>query len=93
MKRGSYLIDTARGNVLDEPALIAALRSGHLAGAGLDVYPKEPAITPALLDLPNVVALPHLGSATVETRTAMGMRALENLIAQFGGTALLDPVA
>ena len=92
MKRGSYLINTARGSVVDEPALIAALRSGHLAGAGLDVYPKEPAITPELLTLPNVVALPHLGSATVETRTAMGMRAVANLEAHFAGTPLLDLV-
>ena len=92
MKKGSYLINTARGSVVDEPALIAALRSGHLAGAGLDVYPKEPAITPELLTLPNVVALPHLGSATVETRTAMGMRALANLDAFFAGKPLFDPV-
>lgn len=92
MKPGSYLINTARGSVVDEAALIAALKSGHLAGAGLDVYPKEPAITPALLELPNVVALPHLGSATVETRTAMGMRAIANLDAFFSGGALLDPV-
>jgi len=92
MKRGSYLINTARGSVVDEPALIAALKSGHLAGAGLDVYPREPEITPELLELPNVVALPHLGSATLETRTAMGMRAVENLSAFFAGKALLDPV-
>ena len=92
MKRGSYLINTARGSVVDEPALIAALRSGHLAGAGLDVYPREPEITPELLTLPGVVALPHLGSATVETRTAMGMRAIANLDAFFSGGALLDPV-
>ena len=92
MKPGSYLINTARGSVIDEPALIAALRGGHLAGAGLDVYPKEPAITPELLTLPNVVALPHLGSATVETRTAMGRRAVANLEAHFAGTPLLDLV-
>jgi lactate dehydrogenase-like 2-hydroxyacid dehydrogenase len=92
MKRGSYLINTARGSVVDESALIAALRSGHLAGAGLDVYPREPEITPELLTLPGVVALPHLGSATVETRTAMGMRAIANLDAFFSGGALPDTV-
>ncbi len=92
MKPGSYLINTGRGSVVDEEALVAALRSGHLAAAGLDVYPKEPAVAPALLALPNVVTLPHLGSATIETRTAMGMRAVENLSAHFNGTALLDRV-
>ena len=93
MKRGSYLINTARGSVVDEPAMIAALKSGQLAGAGLDVYPREPEITPELLTLPNVIALPHLGSATLETRTAMGMRAVENLSACLAGRPLLDPVA
>lgn len=93
MRPGSYLVNTARGSVIDDEALIAALRSGHLAAAGLDVYPKEPTVAPALLVLPNVVTLPHLGSATVETRTAMGMRALENLSAHFGNRPLLDPVA
>ena len=92
MKPGSYLINTGRGSVVDETALIAALRSGHLAAAGLDVYPKEPSVAPALLALQNVVTLPHLGSATIETRTAMGMRAVENLSAHFGGKPLLDPV-
>ena len=92
MKPGSYLINTGRGSVLDEKALISALRSGHLAAAGLDVYPKEPTVAPALLALPNVVTLPHLGSATIETRTAMGMRAVENLGAYFGGRPLLDEV-
>lgn len=92
MKKGSYLINTARGSVVDEEALLAALRTGHLAAAGLDVYAKEPTVLPGLLVLPNVVTLPHLGSATIETRTAMGMRALENLDAFFAGGTLLDPV-
>jgi lactate dehydrogenase-like 2-hydroxyacid dehydrogenase len=92
MKPGSYLINTGRGSVVDEEALLAALRSGHLAAAGLDVYAKEPYVLPGLLALPNVVALPHLGSATIETRTAMGMRALENLSAFLAGGAVLDPV-
>jgi lactate dehydrogenase-like 2-hydroxyacid dehydrogenase len=92
MKRGSYLINTGRGSVLDEEALIAALRSGHIAAAGLDAYPKEPSVAPALLALQNVVTLPHLGSATIETRTAMGMRAIGNVDAFFAGGTLLDPV-
>jgi lactate dehydrogenase-like 2-hydroxyacid dehydrogenase len=92
MKPGSYLINTARGSVVDEEALIAALRSGQIAAAGLDVYPKEPTVAPALLALPNVVTLPHLGSATIETRTAMGLRAVDNLSAHFGNRPLLDPV-
>jgi len=92
MKPGSYLINTGGGSIVDEEALIAALRSGQIAAAGLDVYPKEPTVAPALLALQNVVTLPHLGSATIETRTAMGMRALENLSAHFAGQALLDPV-
>lgn len=92
MKPGSYLINTGRGSLIDDDALIAALRSGQLAAAGLDVYPKEPTVAPALLVLPNVVTLPHLGSATVETRTAMGMRAIANLDAYFSGGTLLDPV-
>ena len=92
MKRGSYLINTARGSVIDEDALVGALRAGHIAAAGLDVYPKEPTVAPALLVLPNVVTLPHLGSATIETRTAMGMRAIANLEAFFAGGTLLDLV-
>ena len=92
MRAGSYLINTGRGSVVDEDALIAALRSGHIAAAGLDVYAKEPTIPPGLLVLPNVVTLPHLGSATIETRTAMGLRAMENLSAFLAGRALLDPV-
>ena len=92
MKKGSYLINAARGSLVDEPALIAALKSGQLAGAGLDVYPEEPTVSPELLALENVVTLPHLGSATLETRTAMGMRAIANLDAFFAGGTLLDPV-
>jgi len=83
MQRHAFLINTARGDVVDEAALIEALQTGTIAGAGLDVYQREPSVPEALMVLPNVVLLPHLGSATMESRTAMGMRALENLIAFF----------
>jgi len=93
MKPGSYLINTARGGVVDHEALADALKSGHLAGAGLDVYPDEPKVPEALLGLENVVLLPHLGSANAETREAMGMRALRNIEAFAKGDPLPDPVA
>ncbi|MGA8509439.1 MAG: NAD(P)-dependent oxidoreductase [Candidatus Sulfotelmatobacter sp.] len=76
----------------DDEALIAALRSGRVAAAGLDVYEGEPHIHPAYRTLPNTVLLPHLGSATIETRTQMGMIALDNLDAHFAGRSLLTPV-
>ncbi len=79
LPRGAILVNTARGPVLDDAAVIAALKSGHLAAAGLDVYTGEPAVNPGYRDLPNTFLLPHLGSATVETREAMGFRALDNL--------------
>lgn len=85
MKPTAYLINTARGDVIDEPALIAALAEGRIAGAGLDVYANEPDVPQALLDLPTVTLLPHIGSATLETRTAMGMLAVDNLVAFFDG--------
>ena len=78
MRPGSILINTARGTLVDERALANALREGHLFAAGLDVHEFEPKINAGLMRLENVVLLPHLGSATVETRTAMGLRALEN---------------
>jgi lactate dehydrogenase-like 2-hydroxyacid dehydrogenase len=93
MRPGAYLINTARGGVVDHAALAEALRSGHLAGAGLDVFPQEPKIPEELLDLENVVLLPHLGSATRETRVAMGERALANVIAWSEGRPLPDRVA
>ena len=92
MKPGAYLINTARGDVVDEAALVAALRSGRLAGAGLDVFEREPQVSPELLAMENVVLLPHLGSATRETRVAMGMRAVENLRLFFQGQPLRDKV-
>jgi lactate dehydrogenase-like 2-hydroxyacid dehydrogenase len=93
MKPGSYLINTARGGIVDHEALAAALRSGHLGGAGLDVYPHEPQVPAALLGLENVVLLPHLGSANAETRIAMGMKALANVEAFAKGAPLPDRVA
>jgi lactate dehydrogenase-like 2-hydroxyacid dehydrogenase len=93
MKPGAYLINTARGGIVDHAALAAALRNGHLAGAGLDVYPAEPQVPQELLGLENVVLLPHLGSATRETRTAMGERALANVVAWAEGEPLPDRVA
>jgi len=93
MKKTAFLINTARGEVVDESALAEALRSGTIAGAGLDVYEHEPRVTPALLGLENVVLLPHLGSATLETRTAMGMRVARNIDSFFAGSPPPDRVA
>ena len=93
MKPGAYLINTARGGIVDHDALADALDSGRLAGAGLDVYPHEPQVPRALLGLENVVLLPHLGSANAETRIAMGMKALANVEAFAKGEALPDRIA
>ena len=79
MKPDAYLINVARGEIVDEAALAAALRAGRLAGAGLDVFEHEPRIDPALLDLPGVVLLPHMGSATFEGRQAMGDKVIANI--------------
>jgi len=92
MKKSAMLINTARGDVVDEAALVAALQQGIIAGAGLDVYEREPAIAAELLKMENVVLLPHLGSATLETREAMGRRALENIRLFFSGAPLRDRV-
>lgn len=81
MKPGAILINAARGAVVDQEALIAALEAGALAGAGLDVYPKEPEVDPRLIALANVVLLPHMGSATEESRTAMGDKVVDNILA------------
>ncbi len=85
MKKGAILVNTARGNLIDEAALVAALKSGHLFAAGLDVFKTEPGGNPELAKLDNVFLLPHIGSATRETRDAMGFRALDNLDAFFAG--------
>jgi lactate dehydrogenase-like 2-hydroxyacid dehydrogenase len=92
MRPGAYLVNTARGDVVDEAALAEVLQARRIAGAGLDVFEREPQVTEALLALENVVLLPHLGSATTETRVAMGMRALENLRLFFAGQPLRDRV-
>jgi lactate dehydrogenase-like 2-hydroxyacid dehydrogenase len=93
MKKGAFLINTARGDVVDQDALVEALANGGIAGAGLDVFANEPEVPAALVKMENVVLLPHLGSATEETRVAMGMKAFENLTAFFAGKPLPDKVA
>jgi glyoxylate reductase len=92
MKRSAYLINTSRGPVVDEEALAWALQNHLLSGAALDVYEREPAVHPDLLALENVLLLPHLGSATTETRTAMADLAAENVMAVLGGRPPLTPV-
>jgi lactate dehydrogenase-like 2-hydroxyacid dehydrogenase len=93
MRPEAFLINTARGDVVDEAALVETLASKRIAGAGLDVFEREPQVTQALTAMDNVVLLPHLGSATTETRVAMGMRAFENLQLFFSGKPLRDRVA
>ena len=90
---GAIAVNAARGAIVDEDAPIAALRSGKLAAAGLDVYKNEPDIHPGFAELDNVFLLPHVGSATKETRDAMGFRALDNLDAFFAGREPGDRVA
>ena len=92
MKPTAYLINTARGPVVDEPALAEALRSGRIAGAGLDVYEDEPKMAAGLAECPTAVLLPHLGSATHATRAAMSRIAAENLLAVLQGRRPAHPV-
>jgi lactate dehydrogenase-like 2-hydroxyacid dehydrogenase len=87
------LVNVSRGRVVDEKALVAALQAGKLGGAGLDVFVEEPAVPAELLAMENVVLTPHVGSATIETRAAMGQLALDNLAAWFAGKPLLTEVA
>jgi len=93
MRNDAILINTARGDVVDEAALAKALADGQIAAAGLDVFAKEPEVTPALLTMENVTLLPHLGSATRETRAAMGFRVIENAEAFFADKEPRDRVA
>lgn len=92
MKRTAYLINTARGPVVDEAALITALKTGEIAGAGLDVYEKEPRMAPGLAELDNAVLLPHIGSATISSRTDMATLAARNLIAMLKGQTPETPL-
>jgi glyoxylate reductase len=93
MKRSAYLINTSRGPVVDEEALSWALEHRLIAGAALDVYEREPEVHPALLPLENVLLVPHLGSGTVETRTAMADLAVDNVVAVLSGNPPLTPVS
>ncbi len=92
MKRTAVLINTSRGPVVDEHALAEALRDRVIAAAGLDVYEREPHVEPLLLELENVVLLPHVASASEQTRVRMAVRAAENILAFMDGKPLLDPV-
>jgi glyoxylate reductase len=92
MKPTAYLINTARGPVVDEAALAEALRAGRIAGAGLDVYEDEPRIHPGLLACERALLLPHLGSATTQTRERMAMMAIDNLLAVLEGRRPANPV-
>jgi glyoxylate reductase len=92
MKSSAFLVNTARGPIVDEAALVDALRSGLIAGAGLDVFENEPQVHPGLLDLDNAVLVPHLGSATIETRGAMAELAARNVVEVLAGRDPVTPV-
>ncbi|AKS31144.1 2-hydroxyacid dehydrogenase [Mycolicibacterium goodii] len=93
MKPGAYLVNTARGPIVDESALVDALARGTIAGAALDVYEHEPEVHPGLRELPNVVLAPHLGSATVETRTLMAELAVKNVVQTLNDNGPVTPIA
>ena len=92
LPKGAVFVNAARGGLVDEDALLAALTSGHLFAAGLDVFRAEPEFDRRFADLPNVFLTPHMGSATVETRNAMGMRALDNIAAVLAGRPPINPL-
>lgn len=93
MKPTAYLVNTARGGVVDETALIEALTAGRISGAALDVFENEPHVNPALLDAPNLVLTPHIASAGAATRDAMGILAVDNVAAVLAGRPALTPVS
>lgn len=92
LPKGAVFVNAARGSLVDETALIAALKSGHLYGAGLDVFDNEPDYNAEFATLPNTFLAPHMGSATVETRNAMGFKALDNIQAVLAGKPPIDPI-
>jgi len=92
MKKNAYLINTARGPIIDEAALVMALKAGEIKGAGLDVYEMEPKMAEGLAELPNTVLTPHTASATEETRGAMSELAAKNIIAVLSGQPPITPV-
>lgn len=92
MPKGAFVVNTARGPLIDEAALVRVLADGHLGGAGLDVFESEPAIHPGLLEREDVVLLPHIGSATVETRSAMAELAAANILAVLAGNDPPSPI-
>lgn len=93
MKRTAHVVNTARGAVIDEAALVEALKNGEIAGAGLDVFEDEPQVHPGLLECENAVLVPHLGSATIETRTAMATLAADNAVAVLAGEKPPTPIS
>jgi lactate dehydrogenase-like 2-hydroxyacid dehydrogenase len=92
LPKGAVVVNSSRGTLIDEDALLDALKSGHLFAAGLDVFRNEPAFDLRFAELPNVFLCPHMGSATIETRNAMGFRALDNIAAVLAGQAPIDPL-
>ncbi len=92
LPRGAVLVNTARGGLVDEDALLGALTSGHLFAAGLDVFRAEPDYDMRFAALPNVILTPHVGSGSVETRNAMGFRALDNIASVLAGRGAIDPL-